>query len=66
MKNWFKRFGMLAVLGMLVGGALVAGCNPEAPGEAPDQDVDVIVPADGDGTDDTVVVEEAPAPEPVE
>ncbi len=27
MKNWIKRFGMLAVLGVIAGSALVAGCG---------------------------------------
>ena len=35
MKSWIKRFGMLAVLGVIAGSALVAGCsNSETTEEA--------------------------------
>lgn len=33
MKNWMKRFGMLAALGVIAGSAFVAGC-----GGAPDEE----------------------------
>jgi hypothetical protein len=34
MKNWITRFGMLAVLGSLVCGLVVAGCNSAPEEEA--------------------------------
>jgi len=35
MKNWIKRFGMLAALGVIAGSALVAGCSGAPEEEAP-------------------------------
>ena len=33
MKSWIKRFGMLAVLGVIAGSALVAGCGNSEPAD---------------------------------
>ena len=58
MKSWIRRFALLAVMGSLVGGVVMAGCSPAEEG-APE---DGAVPTE-EGAQPTTPEDAPPAPE---
>ncbi len=44
MKSWIRRFALLAVMGSIVGGVVMAGCSSTPPDDSPAPDANA--PAD--------------------